>query len=67
MKKYIVTIILLFSFVYESLAHDPDFLRSTGKIYGVYGVVLIFLVILFIYLFTIDKKISKVEKTLSNE
>jgi len=39
-----------------------DTMRSSGKIYVVVGVVLIILVGLLIYLITIDRKVSKIEK-----
>jgi succinate dehydrogenase hydrophobic anchor subunit len=41
-----------------------DVMRSNGKIYIVVVVLLIILTGLFMYLFTIDKKITKVEKSI---
>ena len=43
-------------------AQDADFFRSTGKIYAVVGVLLVTLLGIFIYLFYLDRKISKLEK-----
>ncbi len=39
-----------------------DVLRSNGKIYAVVAVCLTILVGLFLYLFTLDRKIKKLEK-----
>ena len=44
-----------------------DLMRSNGKIYVVVGVLLIILTGLFIYLFTIDKKIKKIEQSLADK
>lgn len=44
-----------------------DLMRSNGKIYVVVGVLLIILTGLFIYLFTIDKKIKKIEQRLADK
>ncbi len=42
---------------------DPtDFMRSNGKIYVVVAVIVVILSGLFLYLFNLDKKISKLEK-----
>ena len=41
-----------------------DTMRANGKIYVVVGIIIIILVGLIVYLFTIDKKISKLEKEL---
>ncbi len=45
------------------VASDQDFFRSTGKIYVVVGVLSIIFLGIGIYLFFIDRKISKLEKT----
>ena len=53
----------------DSLMNDmADAMRSNGKIYVVVGVLLIILMGLFIYLFSMDKKIRKIEQrtTLKN-
>ncbi|MFD1631152.1 CcmD family protein [Pseudopedobacter beijingensis] len=39
-----------------------DELRSSGKIYVVVAVITVLFIGLFIYLFSIDRKISKIEK-----
>ena len=43
-----------------------DTMRSNGKIYVVVAVVLTILVMLIIYLFRIDRKISKLEKNINS-
>ena len=68
MKKFLFFLFFFIVFNSSSLmASDADFYRSTGKIYGVYGVVLILVVGLIIYLFSIDRKLSKIERNLDNE
>jgi hypothetical protein len=44
-----------------------DKLKADGKIYVVIGVVLIILAGLLIYLFSIDRKVSKMEKNMEAE
>ncbi|WP_246205981.1 CcmD family protein [Fulvivirga aurantia] len=44
-----------------------DALRSDGKIYVVVGVILVILLVLIGYIVKADKKISKLEKRLSND
>lgn len=44
-----------------------DFMRSTGKIYVVAAVTIVILVIIFIYLILLDRKISRLEKRHKNE
>lgn len=41
---------------------NADMMRSNGKIYVVVAVVLTILVALFFYVFTLDRKISRMEK-----
>ncbi|MEE9373204.1 MAG: hypothetical protein V3V00_09145 [Saprospiraceae bacterium] len=65
--KNILSSFILFSFPLSLVASDSDFYRSTGKIYGVYGVLLILLIGLIIYLFSIEKKLNKIERNLDNE
>ncbi len=43
-------------------AEPSDFMRSNGKIYVVVAVVVIIVVGLFIYLVSLDRKITKLEK-----
>ncbi|HEY0298519.1 MAG TPA: CcmD family protein [Arachidicoccus sp.] len=58
-------LISIFSFgqaARNSTAESADFMNSNGKIYVVVAVVLLILIGLFLYLFSLDKKISKLEK-----
>jgi hypothetical protein len=41
-----------------------DVMRSNGKIYVIVGIILIVLAGLFVYLFTLDRKVTKLEKSL---
>jgi len=67
MKK--ILFFLYFSIYTSNIlsASDSDFYRSTGKIYGVYAVVLVLVLGLIFYLFSIDKKLKKIERNLDNE
>jgi hypothetical protein len=66
MLKYL----LLVSFVVISFASQAqqaemaDTMRSNGKIFVVVGVILIVVTGLFVYLFSLDKKVSRIEKSL---
>jgi hypothetical protein len=44
-----------------------DVMRSEGKIYVVVGIVLIVLVLMLVYLFTIDRNVKRLEKQLSEK
>ena len=44
-----------------------DTMRSNGKIYVVVGVILVVLAGLFVYLFSLDKKVSRLEKGASGK
>lgn len=70
MKKQFLYIILLL------LANSPalyaqevadDFLSQTGKIYVVASLLVVTLVVLFIYMFVLDRKISRLESFQSEE
>ena len=71
MRKFIFIIPMLFCF-FSALAQPSnqvemaDVLRSNGKIYTVVAVILTILIGLFIYLISIDRKISKLEQKDSN-
>jgi uncharacterized membrane protein len=45
-------------------ATETDFMNSNGKIYVVMVVVLIILIGLFLFIYSVDKKISQLEKQL---
>ena len=48
-------------------AATQDFLRSTGKIYAVYGVVLVMFLLLAWYLLVLDKRLRKLEQKAKDE
>ncbi len=62
--RYIILIGLLFSsFIASSQnVQMAETMRSEGKIYVVIAVLAVILVGLFLYLITIDRKVSKLEK-----
>ena len=70
MKKLFTSmVVLLFVFVcclsanaQTHVAANTDIMRSNGKIYVVMAVVVTIVTGLFLYVFSIDKKISKLEK-----
>ncbi|WP_028298913.1 CcmD family protein [Olivibacter sitiensis] len=73
MKKLILlTLMGLMSF-FSSFAQSSnqvemaDFLRSSGKIYVVVSVISLILVGFIVYLFTIDRKVSRLEKQRRNK
>ena len=65
MNRFFLIITALF-LALNAAAQDKvemaDLLRSNGKIYTVVAVCLTILVGLFVYVFTIDRKISRLEK-----
>lgn len=67
MKKYIYLLFLtIVSFSANAQdAEMADVMRSNGKIYVVVGIVLIVLVGLIVYLFTLDRKITRLENKLN--
>ncbi len=67
MKKILVLALLLLSFtVAFAQQNQPvemaDAMRSSGKIYVVIATIVIIFVGLAIYLFTIDRRLKKIEK-----
>jgi hypothetical protein len=71
MNKVILIIVLLFTklttFVQETMqeVEMADLMRSNGKIYVVVAVSTIILTGLILYLVTLDKRISKLEKEIN--
>jgi ABC-type Fe3+-siderophore transport system permease subunit len=53
--------------VFAQTDANPDFMRSTGKIYVVAAVTFVILLALFVYLIMIDRKITRIEKRQKNE
>lgn len=74
MQSMLKHFLLVFSFLVLSFASQAqqqadmaDTMRSNGKIYVVVGVILIVLTGLFVYLFSLDKKVSRIEKSLGKD
>lgn len=65
-QKVLLTVVaLLFQtlvFAQESKPEMADMMRSNGKIYVVVAVCLTILIGLFVYVFLLDRKISRLEK-----
>lgn len=69
MKKLISILVLTIFYVNAFAQNSPemaDTMRSNGKIYVVVGVILIILVSLFVYLFTIERKVKKLEQKIED-
>jgi CcmD family protein len=62
MKALLVIVVMLA----QQQAEMADVLRSNGKIYVVVTAVLIVLVGLFIYLFSIERKVKKLEQKIED-
>ena len=67
MKKFTVLLLLVLSFVtafaqQTQSVEMADVLRSSGKIYVVVATIVIIFAGLAIYLFSIDKRLKKIEK-----
>lgn len=54
-------------FAQSQEAEMADVMRSNGKIYVVVGIIVIVLVGLFVYLFALDRKITKLENKLGSK
>jgi len=71
MKQFtsIFTLIFLLtsSNAFSQNAEMADTFRAEGKIYVVVAIVLIVLIGLFVYLFSMDKRVSKLEKRIKEE
>jgi CcmD family protein len=69
MLKIILTLSFIFGMIHSSYAESQaiDFLRSTGKIYSVVGVIVIIFLGLAIYLWRIDRKLTKLENHIKDE
>lgn len=67
--KYLIITVLFLAYetAYASGEAQTDFIRSIGKIYVVAGVCLVILIALFVYMYQIDRKISRLEKRYKNE
>ena len=68
-KQFLLSTLLVVLSINLSLAESGaiDFLRSTGKIYSVVAVIAVIFIGIALYLFRLDKKITKLEKEIYNE
>jgi hypothetical protein len=63
MKKMpIIVSLILFSTFLKAQNDGGDFMRNTGSIYVVVGVILIIFIGIIAFLINLDKKITKLEK-----
>jgi CcmD family protein len=67
MKKILLSFLMLFlsTFLFAQTNNDvemADQMRSSGKIYVVIATIVIVFIGLAIYLFTIDKRLTKIER-----
>lgn len=67
--KTLILIVLCtgFQLAYAEGAIASDYLSNMGKIYVVAGVCLVILIALFVFLFQLDRKISRIEKRYNND
>ena len=61
---FFLTALLMHQAAYAQDAEMADGMRANGKIYVVVGIILIVLVGLVVYLFMMDKKLTRIEKQL---
>jgi hypothetical protein len=63
-RKIILSLLLAFSnlAVLAQEGENKDFMESSGKIYVVMAVVVVIVCGLFLYLISLDRKISKIER-----
>ena len=61
------TLVLLLFQNANAQSIDNDFLRSTGKIYSVIAAIVIIFIIIIIYLWRLDNKLTKLENHIKNE
>ncbi|MCB0493938.1 MAG: CcmD family protein [Cyclobacteriaceae bacterium] len=70
MHKYLILILLILSSLVTSAQQEvemADTMRSEGKIYVVVAILLLILIGLVGYLVQLDRKVSKLEKRLSEK
>ena len=69
MKKFrmLLTQVLFCFFLVTGQAQSQDFMRSTGKINVVFGVIFIIFSGIIIFLIVLDRKLSKLENRINHE
>lgn len=61
-KQYLLSVLAMLMAFVANAQEQTDVMRSNGKIYVVMVVVLVILLGLFVYVWRVDKKISRLEK-----
>lgn len=61
------TLVLLLFQNANAQSIDNDFLRSTGKIYSVIAAIVVIFIIIIIYLWRLDNKLTKLENHIKDE
>jgi CcmD family protein len=61
MKKILLSILFLNALITAQAQNTESLFRSSGKIYVVIGIIAIIFLLIVLYLFRLDKKISKLE------
>jgi CcmD family protein len=71
MKKLLFTLIVILMNIIPATAQDTvdmaDLMRSSGKIYVVVAVAMVVLAGIFIYLITLDRKVTRMENRLKDK
>lgn len=67
LKRIIISTLLLFGSLLSLTAGSLDFMRSTGKIYVVFGVILILFFGIVLFLIMLERRIKKLEIIKNNE
>lgn len=70
MKKSFSTLIFLMLLFQNSMfaqADNQDFMRSIGKMYVVYGVIVVIFLILVLFLVFLDRRLTKLENQINDK
>lgn len=62
MKKLTLSLLFLSALVQASAQDNESLFRSSGKIYVVVGIISIIFLMIVLYLYRLDRKISRLEK-----
>lgn len=62
MKKLTLSLLFLSALIQANAQNNESLFRSSGKIFVVVGIIAIIFMMIVLYLFRLDKKISKLEK-----
>jgi hypothetical protein len=70
MKKSISPLtaaLLLFPGLALAQADNADFMRSVGKMYVVYGVIVVIFIVLILFLIYLDRRLTKLENQIKDQ